>query len=105
MPAPRTEVTEIVTGLATMGFPSIGRALEVRPRNFLNVLERHYEDLHESFAAGLESAHVLTLTTTFDNGAAIEVHGIFTYRINDAGKLTNLRGYWSLEDAKSVQSS
>lgn len=52
MPAPRTEVTEIVTGLATMGFPHVARALEVRPRNFLNVGDHHYEALSESFAAG-----------------------------------------------------
>ena len=34
---------------------------------------------HESFAAGNESAHVLTLTTTFPNGVKMSVHGIFTY--------------------------
>ena len=61
-------------------------------------------EAHESFAAGLESAHVLTLTTTFENGTAVQVHGVFTYRINEAGKLTRLRGYWSLEDAKFTQS-
>ena len=59
-------------------------------------------EAHESFAAGLESAHVLTLTTSFDNGTAVEVHGIFTYRINEDGKLTNLRGYWSMDDMKPV---
>jgi steroid delta-isomerase len=55
---------------------------------------------HESFAAGQESAHVLTLTTTFPNGTKVIVHGVFTYRVNDAGKLTSLRGYWTLADAK-----
>ena len=55
---------------------------------------------HESFAADSESAHVLTLTTSFPNGVKIVVHGIFTYRVNDAGKLTNLRGYWTMADAK-----
>jgi len=61
-------------------------------------------ETHESFAAGMESAHVMTLTTSFPNGVKMVVHGVFTYRVNDAGKLTNLRGYWSLEDAKVVQS-
>jgi steroid delta-isomerase len=55
---------------------------------------------HESFAAGQESAHVLTLTTSFPNGVKIAVHGVFTYRVNDAGKLTSLRGYWTMADAK-----
>ena len=55
-------------------------------------------DPHQSYAAGLESAHVMTLTTSFENGARSIVTGIFTYRVNDEGKLTNLRGYWQLAD-------
>ena len=55
-------------------------------------------DVHESQAAGNESAHVLTLNTTLPNGVTTRVRGIFTYHLNDAGKLTNLRGYWALAD-------
>lgn len=55
---------------------------------------------HESFAAGQESAHVLTITTSFPNGIVMKVHGIFTYIVDDAGLLTNLRGHWSLEDSE-----
>jgi len=55
-------------------------------------------ETHESSAAGNESAHVLTLNTTLANGVVTRVHGIFTYRLDDAGKLTNLRGYWRLTD-------
>lgn len=55
---------------------------------------------HESYAAGSESAHVLTLRTSFPNGVAMNVHGIFTYRVNDDGRIQSLRGYWSLADAK-----
>jgi steroid delta-isomerase len=57
-------------------------------------------ETHESFAAASESAHVLTLTTSFPNGVKIVVHGVFTYRVNDAGKLVSLRGYWTMADAK-----
>ncbi len=57
-------------------------------------------ETHESFAAGLESAHLLTLTTSFPNGVKIVVHGIFTYRVNDTGKLVHLCGYWTMADAK-----
>jgi steroid delta-isomerase len=57
-------------------------------------------EAHESFAAGLESAHVLTLTTTFPNGMKSRVHGIFTYVVNETGLLTNLRGHWSLDEMK-----
>jgi steroid delta-isomerase len=55
---------------------------------------------HESFAAGSESAHLLTLTTSFPNGVRVGVRGVFTYQVNDTGKLTHLRGYWSMADAK-----
>ena len=57
-------------------------------------------EAHESFVAGDESAHVLTLTTRFPNGIAMKVHGIFTYRVDAAGRLASLRGHWSLEDAE-----
>ena len=57
-------------------------------------------ETHESFAAGSESAHRMTLTTTFPNGGGMQVDGIFTYRVDERGKLTNLRGYWSLDEAE-----
>jgi steroid delta-isomerase len=47
----------------------------------------------------------MTLTTTLSNGVTTIVHGIFTYRVNDAGKLTNLRGYWTLDDIEIEQPS
>src|SRR4026208_2046306 len=50
-------------------------------------------EAHKSFAAGNESAHVLTLTTTFPNGTKMSVHGIFTYTIDDEHKIKALRGY------------
>ena len=34
------------------------------------------------------------------NGSASAVRGIFTYRVNDAGLLTNLRGYWNMDMMK-----
>jgi hypothetical protein len=53
-----------------------------------------------SFTAGQESAHLLTLTTTFPNGGSMAVTGIFTYRVNDAGQLISLRGFWGMGDAQ-----
>jgi steroid delta-isomerase len=53
-----------------------------------------------SFAAGNESAHVLTLVNRFANGVAMTVRGIFTYTIDDHGKINALRGYWSLAEAE-----
>ena len=58
----------------------------------------------ESYAVADESAHVLVLETRFPNGVKMTVRGIFTYRVNDAGQLTHLRGYWSMADAKIERS-
>ncbi len=52
MAAPRTEITEITTGLGMLGFPSLERALAVRPRAVFNVESPHYDRLDEAFAAG-----------------------------------------------------
>ena len=59
-------------------------------------------ETHESFACGNESAHRMTLRTTFPGNTTFVVDGIFTYRVNDAGKITNLRGYWCVEDMKTA---
>jgi steroid delta-isomerase len=57
-------------------------------------------ETHRSFAAGSESAHLMTLTTSFENGVSMIVNGIFTYHVDDEGKLTSLRGYWSLDESE-----
>ena len=57
-------------------------------------------EVHRSFTAGLESAHLMTLTTELPGGVKSTVTGIFTYRVNEDGKLAELRGYWDMEDMK-----
>jgi steroid delta-isomerase len=49
-----------------------------------------------------EIAHILQLRFTFDNGSSMGVRGVFTYTVNDAGLLTNLRGYWNMDMMKPV---
>ena len=44
-----------------------------------------------------EIAHILVLHSKFDNGVTSTVRGVFTYRVDDAGLITNMRGYWNLE--------
>ena len=31
------------------------------------------------------------------------MRGVFTYRVNDVGLLTNLRGYWNMDMMKPVK--
>ena len=47
-----------------------------------------------------EVAHILILRSEFEGGLRSEVRGVFTYRVDDAGLLTNLRGYWNLDVMK-----
>lgn len=44
-----------------------------------------------------EIAYILVLETTFPNGVVATVRGVFTYRVDDAGLITNLRGYWNMD--------
>jgi steroid delta-isomerase len=43
-----------------------------------------------------EIAYILVLHTRFPNGFTATVRGVFTYKVNDAGLITNLRGYWNV---------
>ena len=52
MPAPRTEITEIITGLAMFGYPSIEHALSVQPPTFQGVESSQYEQLADAYAKG-----------------------------------------------------
>jgi steroid Delta-isomerase len=44
-----------------------------------------------------EIAYILVLHTVFPNGFTATVRGVFTYRVNEAGLITNLRGYWNMD--------
>jgi steroid delta-isomerase len=58
---------------------------------------------HESHSVGNEAAHVMELTTTLENGVVSVVRSIFTYRVDDDGKLVSMRGYWTLADMEFTQ--
>jgi steroid Delta-isomerase len=44
-----------------------------------------------------EIAHILVLHSRFEGGVTSTVRGVFTYKVNDAGLITNMRGYWNLD--------
>jgi steroid delta-isomerase len=44
-----------------------------------------------------EIAYILVLETTFPNGFVATVRGAFTYRVDVAGLITNLRGFWNMD--------
>lgn len=58
--------------------------------------------IQESFASANEVANRLTLDITLSmEGKKFQqqVQGVFTYKLNDEGKLAALRGYWEFDEA------
>ena len=52
----------------------------------------------DSFACGNEVAFTGLIRTTI-GGSIIDAEGVFTYRVNDEGKLLNLRAFWEVDRA------
>jgi ketosteroid isomerase-like protein len=52
----------------------------------------------DSFCCGNEEANVGAIVITM-GGHQITTEGVFTYRVNDDGKLAALRAYWELDRA------
>ena len=44
-----------------------------------------------------EVAHILVLRSEFEGGFTSTVRGVFCYKVDDHGLITNMRGYWNLE--------
>jgi len=65
MVALRTEITEIVTGLAMLGHRSLDQALEIRPGHILNVGSAEFDRLATARAGGV---HAREFTTAWVNG-------------------------------------
>lgn len=57
-------------------------------------------NIKSSYAAGPEVANVGTITVVAATGAVMLVDGVFTYRVNNAGKVMALRAYWELGELK-----
>lgn len=50
--------------------------------------------IRESYAGGDECANVGTITTTLPDGTRAIVDGVYTYRVDAAGRIVALRAYW-----------
>ena len=42
-------------------------------------------------------ANVGTITTTMADGLVVHTDGVFTYRVDDDGKVVALRAYWEMD--------
>lgn len=58
-------------------------------------------EFDDSFRCGNEEANVGRILIT-TNGLLVTCEGVFTYRVNDDGKLVALRAYWELDRAAAT---
>jgi ketosteroid isomerase-like protein len=65
-------------------------------------IDRFVFEIQDSFACGDECANVGTIHTTLSNGYTVHTAGVFTYRVDDAGKIVSLRAHWELERAMAT---
>ena len=56
--------------------------------------------LQDSICCGDECANIGTLTIQFPNGLITQLYGVYTYRVNDEGKVVALRTYWEADQMK-----
>ena len=57
--------------------------------------------LHQSYTSHLECANVVTLNVLISMDGkrySQQVNGVFTYSVNEQGKLTALRGFWEFDE-------
>ena len=58
-------------------------------------------NFRDTFQCGNEEANVGNIVTTM-GGLQITADGVFTYRVNDEGKLVALRAYWEMDRAAAT---
>jgi steroid delta-isomerase len=57
--------------------------------------------LHQSYTSHLECANIVTLNVIIsldEKKYSQQVNGVFTYSVNEQGKLTSLRGFWEFDE-------
>ena len=55
-----------------------------------------------SFLCGDEVANVGVIRITFAGGSAVEVDGVYTYRMSPDGKIAALRAFWETDAVRPV---
>ena len=57
-------------------------------------------EVRSSHAGGSEVANVGTISTTMPDGTVVHTDGVFTYRVDDEGRVAALRAYWQLDQLR-----
>lgn len=70
--------------------------------NVIGVNESIRFAIRQSFECGDEVANVGTIRINFAAGGAVEVDGVYCYRVAADGKLGGIRAYWEADQIRSV---
>ena len=62
-------------------------------------------DIWSSAAGGDEVANVMTITTTFPDGAAAVVDVVAVYRVDEQGLIESLRAFWEMDQMRFENAS
>jgi ketosteroid isomerase-like protein len=61
--------------------------------------------IERSFLCGDEVANVGVIRITFAGGTAVEVDGVYTYRMSPDGRIAALRAYWEPDAIRPVDTA
>ncbi len=70
--------------------------------NVIGVNESIGFTIRQSFLCGDEVANVGTIRINFVGGGAVEVDGVYCYRVAADGKLGGIRAFWEADQIRSV---
>lgn len=59
-------------------------------------------NIHQSFLCGNEAANVGVIRIAFAGGAAVEVDGVYIYRMSPDGRIASLRAFWEPDAVRAV---
>ena len=71
--------------------------------NVIGVNESIRFTIRQSFLCGDEVANVGSIRIEFVGGGAVEVDGVYCYRVSADGKLGGIRAYWEADQIRSVE--
>ena len=71
--------------------------------NVIGVNESIRFTIRQSFACGDEVANVGTIRINFVGGGAVEVDGVYCYRVAADGRLGGIRAFWEADQIRSVE--
>ena len=71
--------------------------------NVIGVNESIRFSIRDSFLCGDEVANVGTIHINFVGGGAVEVDGVYCYRVAPDGKLGGIRAFWEADQIRSVE--